>query len=82
MQGRDHLEFVCRLREQMASRRHLLEALPQALRDAGYCLEVGLGKSVSNLHACAHNWHGACMHTETGGLLVHWQIALHQTVCS
>jgi hypothetical protein len=40
LQGRDHQEFVCRLRDYIPSRTALLEAFPQALRAAGFQLQV------------------------------------------
>lgn len=39
-QGRDHQEFVCRLRDYMPTRSALLEAFPQALHAAGFQLQV------------------------------------------
>lgn len=40
LQGRDHQEFVCRLRDYMPYRAALLEAFPQALQAAGFQLQV------------------------------------------
>jgi hypothetical protein len=38
LQGRDHLEFVCRLRDFVPAREHVLDRTADALRAAGFAV--------------------------------------------
>ena len=39
MQGRDHLKFVCKLKDYVSDRQHLLDKIPGALAQAGLTVE-------------------------------------------
>ncbi len=49
-QGRDHLEFVCRLKDFVPAREHVLDSTTNALRAAGFGIqEVGLEEAETAL---------------------------------
>lgn len=39
MQARDHLDFVCKLKDYIDNRQQLLDSIPAALTEAGYSVE-------------------------------------------